>query len=192
MRRFVTALLFASASLIATAANAQLNGRQVNGSIMFGANPLNYYDPANGFVPGGFGNSGGLPVTIGAGVEFGFSDGANNDQADFSNTQLLISDQVLSNAAPWVQTFTLVGGPAFNSLTLVSDNFVPGLTWSVTAGTIQINWAGTGAPNDFRALFDVGVGPAVPEPATWAMMIAGFGLAGAAMRRRQLVKVAFA
>ena len=25
---------------------------------------------------------------------------------------------------------------------------------------------------------------AVPEPATWAMMIAGFGLAGAALRRR--------
>jgi len=27
--------------------------------------------------------------------------------------------------------------------------------------------------------------PAVPEPATWAMMIAGFGLVGAAMRRRR-------
>jgi hypothetical protein len=27
-------------------------------------------------------------------------------------------------------------------------------------------------------------GPGVPEPATWAMMIAGFGLAGAALRRR--------
>ena len=28
------------------------------------------------------------------------------------------------------------------------------------------------------------VNPAIPEPATWAMMIAGFGLAGAAVRRR--------
>jgi hypothetical protein len=27
--------------------------------------------------------------------------------------------------------------------------------------------------------------PVIPEPATWAMMIAGFGLVGAAMRRRQ-------
>jgi hypothetical protein len=27
--------------------------------------------------------------------------------------------------------------------------------------------------------------PAIPEPATWAMLIAGFGLVGAAMRRRQ-------
>jgi hypothetical protein len=34
--------------------------------------------------------------------------------------------------------------------------------------------------------FDVSVSGAVPEPATWAMMIAGFGLVGWAMRRREL------
>ena len=33
---------------------------------------------------------------------------------------------------------------------------------------------------------------AVPEPATWAMMIAGFGLVGGAMRRRSKVKVSYA
>jgi hypothetical protein len=31
---------------------------------------------------------------------------------------------------------------------------------------------------------------AVPEPATWAMMIAGFGLSGAALRRRRLAPTA--
>jgi hypothetical protein len=31
------------------------------------------------------------------------------------------------------------------------------------------------------------LGPAVPEPASWAMLIAGFGLTGAAMRRRRAV-----
>jgi hypothetical protein len=35
-----------------------------------------------------------------------------------------------------------------------------------------------------------GPGPAVPEPASWAMMIAGFGLTGAAMRRRRSTAVA--
>jgi hypothetical protein len=40
-----------------------------------------------------------------------------------------------------------------------------------------------------RAL-DVGTGPSgdpppgVPEPSTWAMLLAGFGLAGGALRRR--------
>ena len=29
--------------------------------------------------------------------------------------------------------------------------------------------------------------PAVPEPASWAMLIAGFGLTGAMMRRRRAV-----
>jgi len=32
-----------------------------------------------------------------------------------------------------------------------------------------------------------GGGAAVPEPATWAMMIVGFGAAGAMMRRRRAV-----
>lgn len=35
-------------------------------------------------------------------------------------------------------------------------------------------------------------GPAVPEPATWAMMLGGFGLIGAAMRRRQRTAITFA
>jgi PEP-CTERM motif len=32
----------------------------------------------------------------------------------------------------------------------------------------------------------------VPEPASWALMLAGFGLTGAAMRRRQSVRVTYA
>jgi hypothetical protein len=32
----------------------------------------------------------------------------------------------------------------------------------------------------------------VPEPASWALMISGFGLAGAAMRRRRTVRVTYA
>lgn len=39
--------------------------------------------------------------------------------------------------------------------------------------------------------FEGRVTAAVPEPATWAMMIAGFGLVGGAMRRRS-TKIAFA
>ena len=34
------------------------------------------------------------------------------------------------------------------------------------------------------------LGAAVPEPATWTMMIAGFSLAGVAVRRRRQTAVA--
>ncbi len=40
--------------------------------------------------------------------------------------------------------------------------------------------------------FDNLAATAVPEPATWALLILGFGLVGGAMRRRTSVKLAFA
>ncbi len=42
-----------------------------------------------------------------------------------------------------------------------------------------------GSKGDMLADFEM-VADAVPEPATWAMLIAGFGLVGAAARRRQI------
>ena len=41
---------------------------------------------------------------------------------------------------------------------------------------------------DYNFLDNVSVTAAVPEPATWALMILGFGAVGGAMRRRQTVK----
>jgi hypothetical protein len=63
-----------------------------------------------------------------------------------------------------------------------------------TASSLSINWT-SGSPGDVLRVLTVGVPgatPAVPEPATWAMMIAGFGLAGASMRRRRATTLAFA
>ena len=42
---------------------------------------------------------------------------------------------------------------------------------------------------DICAKFEL-MGSAVPEPATWAMMITGFGLAGVALRRRRYASIA--
>lgn len=193
MKLSTYALLGASLVAMAAPAHASLIGMTVNGSINFGGGGINYYDPANGFVPGGYGNTGGLPVVIGAGTEFGFQDGANRDTADFTGTQLIINDVVFSNATNWTQRFSLVGPNQFNSLSLAFDGFTPGLTWSLNAGVIEINWAGTNAPNDFRAVFNVGAGGAVPEPATWAMLILGFGMVGGVMRSaRRSTRLAYA
>jgi hypothetical protein len=49
-------------------------------------------------------------------------------------------------------------------------------------GTLKQNNSNFGGEN--IGAFDI-LGGAVPEPATWAMMIGGFGLAGAALRRRR-------
>ena len=47
---------------------------------------------------------------------------------------------------------------------------------------------GVGLDNvTFDSLGGAPVGGAVPEPATWAMMITGFGLAGASLRRRRAI-----
>jgi hypothetical protein len=52
-------------------------------------------------------------------------------------------------------------------------------------GTISIA-NGSGSANAIRlSVGDFAANPAIPEPATWAMMIAGFGLVGAAMRRQR-------
>jgi hypothetical protein len=112
-----------------------------------------------------------------------------------------------------ISTFIRVstdGAPAGHSLFLIGNSVVPDLS---VAGTTLFNFAQygikitttgiTGAdrmsfgypPNAFAAdgntdfvlrLDYLVPGAAVPEPAAWAMMITGFGLAGAALRRRRL------
>ncbi len=47
-------------------------------------------------------------------------------------------------------------------------------------------WSRSGLDRGFATYVDV-TGTGVPEPASWALLIAGFGLSGAAMRRRRVV-----
>jgi hypothetical protein len=55
------------------------------------------------------------------------------------------------------------------------------------SGNYVFDWAGTTAPggSQLASQLKLLALPAIPEPATWAMLIAGFGLTGAAMRRRR-------
>ncbi|AGH49271.1 MULTISPECIES: PEPxxWA-CTERM sorting domain-containing protein [Sphingomonadales] len=52
--------------------------------------------------------------------------------------------------------------------------------------------AGVAVKHSTGANLTLAIPAAVPEPASWAMMIAGFGLTGAAMRRRPRTSVSFA
>lgn len=68
--------------------------------------------------------------------------------------------------------FTQFAGPALFTGTAASPVF--------STGTYALTSIVSGAST--LTISDVG---AVPEPATWAMMITGFGLTGGAMRRRR-------
>jgi hypothetical protein len=63
---------------------------------------------------------------------------------------------------------------------------------AVNAGSLKFGF-NSGSANNIGPLLDsvqLDVGSAVPEPATWAFMISGFGMAGAALRRRRLLPTA--
>lgn len=176
-------LMGAAAVLVLTAASQAQAATTINGAIYFGGGGTNYYSPASGFVPAGYGNSAGLPVVVGAGTEFGFHDNSNLNTADFTTNSLRLTDKVSSLAFDWTQVFTASTPGFFDGITLASTNFT-GLTFSVAGDTLTVNWGGTKSPAELYADFRFG-GAAVPEPATWAMLIAGFGLAGTALRRRR-------
>ncbi|WP_310496220.1 PEPxxWA-CTERM sorting domain-containing protein [Sandarakinorhabdus sp.] len=61
-----------------------------------------------------------------------------------------------------------------------------GLSWTpVNAGTMTLEFWTTSGDN-FGPILDSVVVSQVPEPSSWVMLIAGFGLVGAAARRRKL------
>lgn len=107
----------------------------------------------------------------------------------------------------------LTGTGLFSSLTgagtaasLVESGFVAGDSPFVTstiqffaenAGTLRFGFSTPSADNIGPLLDNIvldvtpSATPAVPEPATWAMMLMGFGAIGASMRRKQPQRVRF-
>jgi hypothetical protein len=165
------ALGLASALVFALPASADNTGLAVTGTLALGPNGSaggQYWSPQN--------------TTIGGGVEYTFNDVFHEVSADFNPNHLHIQDNVFLGSSGWEMTFTTPGG--FTGLSLISDTFTPGLTYSLNAGTIVVDWAGNlSTPfHTYNAIFDVTA--AVPEPATYGMLLAGVGLLGFAARRK--------
>jgi hypothetical protein len=126
---------------------------------------------------------------VGAGSEsLGTVDGVTMD-IDFSDDMLVITmPQVI---------FT---GGAFNGFvfTNLTDAFAPILSFSGVAPSLMgggtmlaLNWQGVSFAAGDQVI--VNFGTVVPEPASWAMMIAGLAIVGLAMRRNMRgAKVSFA
>jgi hypothetical protein len=147
---------------------ASLAGDTINGTLNFCAlgNGGNVFSPASGTAP----------------LSFQYVDGSNTDTATFSATTLTVEDQVSDRACGWGMSFTDTSTP-FSSLTLISSNFSPDLTFDFTGGVIDISWAGIAAgPADFIAVFAInGVLP-TPEPGSLAVF--GVALAGVGLIRQ--------
>lgn len=75
----------------------------------------------------------------------------------------------------WIPSYTTTDGYGFNLLVI---------------GPLYAGGATQRDPFDMYDFMAKGTqGPAVPEPATWALMILGFGAVGASVRRRRAVAV---
>jgi hypothetical protein len=154
-------MFFLSSGLV----RATLIGTRVTGELYFVGWPQNSFDPANGQVPAGYLNTAGTTVTISASaVEFGYFDGTVTVTADFSDTQLVVTDHVLLTGAHYNPIQLVFSNTAFSSLATASDSFPSGgMTSTLSGNVITLNWAGGALTNGqtLQAVFNMNA-PAAP------------------------------
>ncbi|GAC1358532.1 MAG: hypothetical protein NVSMB3_05590 [Acidobacteriaceae bacterium] len=188
MKKLIAVLAVAVVSLSATSLRADLLGTKVTGSLTFSGGTTNYFDPAFGFVPAGFGNSvSPVNVTIGSGVEFGFNDFLNRDTANFSASHLVVRDichveaEFCPGSGPFKMTST---DPAFTSATLLTNEL--GVSFLFAGDVLTVNFPGGLIPdNNATATFLIGSATGqTPEPGTMGLVGTGLLAAAGAVRRR--------
>ena len=111
--------------------------------------------------------------------------------ADFGQA-LTFDGTCSSNVGCFPGTYTQTGTGTFSYLFGGADPFQT-FTFTLTphaSGMLTLNFGTTSADNIGPILDNVSV-QGVPEPATWGLVILGFGAVGGSMRRRS-AKVAFA
>ncbi len=178
MARFGHTLLAAAALLSAASANATVfvfTADPFNGITALGPQLVTSW---NMVVPDG-------EVILSANFTSSFGNLPNNPSSGEGN--VTVGGIVVATCvAPDPCTSSPTGFPTPFSYDFVSSQF------SSLVGDIDLVYTitGRGRPRLGASTLTITTGGPVPEPANWAMLIAGFGLVGAAMRRRRQGAVA--
>jgi hypothetical protein len=211
--------LVALTVLAAGQAHADLVGTSVTGALFptgytdgvyETSSNWNLFDPANGSVPPGYGNSSSTTVTIGSEIEFAYVyyqagtvavPDVDSVIADFTGSTLTI--QAIQNYGGGITGGQAVfTDPGFAGLTVgkTLDTFANGgFSTSLVGDTLTLSYGpdcvlGSGCTNwghSMTAAWSFSGSGAVPESSTWAMMALGFaGLGYVGFRRRSAVAAA--
>jgi PEP-CTERM motif len=127
----------------------------------------------------------GNPVPGSPGILRLANTGSGGGLTDSILNDILTINYTGSTVAHWIGLFN--GGSAVGCTGTSCFNNTYFLFYSanpITSGTIDLNLYFQNSGISHVDLFDTG-GPSVPEPATWALMLLGFGGIGLALRRRR-------
>ncbi len=163
-----------AASLGATAANAQLNGNAISVAYNFPALGTDYYNYSAS--PSTF--------TVGSGIESTVTVDGLPISIDFANSSLTLTAPSVSWSSSAFNGLVFTNNSGVFSSILSATGIDPSRI-SVTGNQLAINWNGMSFNSGDTVFLSFASG-GVPEPATWALMILGFGAIGFAMRRAKI------
>lgn len=149
-----------------------------------------YYFPNQASVYGGFTVSPTAAFTVGAGIEAtGTVDGGLQQTFDFAASSLTLT---YLNSAGWTATEFNGWGFTNNSKSYDAIASVTGIDparVTIAGNTLFVNWQGLSFQPGNQIVVEFAAG-AIPEPASWMLLIGGFGMVGAAVRRRRVASIA--
>lgn len=194
MRTSLLSAVCMAALLTSAASAATLTGAQVTGSLRFGTDTTNYFDPNSTPYTTGLNRTQGTTVTVvyplGL-VEFGYGDGITPITVEFGENGFLFRDYIAveGGSSPNL-TLTFVSNAFLGKvLTETSDSFFGGVVGTLVGNTITVTWGGVsntlGLPS-YSAGFLIEDGPSpVPVPAALPLLAAGLGAIGVFGWRRK-------